>query len=162
MLINRPLPKEWTQGAGDIEGIRTPITSLIEALRNELTDYGGMLVLLEEQQQLIELRSATALIENVAALKQQMEIVATNRKVRNRVAQRLLEALDLEKRTSFNELIPLLPIEYQPLLRALIDEINDLLFRCQQRVLLNSLLLTSAGKHSTLPDLAEMAAAVDF
>ena len=43
------------------------------------------------------------------------------------------------------ELIPLLPEEYGPLLRALIDENNELLLRVQQRARLNYLLLISVA-----------------
>lgn len=121
------------------------LEALIESLRTELTDYGGVLVLLDEQQKSIEQRSATGLLDNVAALKAQMELVAANRKRRNEASDTLAASLGLAPSTPLSDLISLLPRDYQPLLRALIEEINELLFRCHQRVLLNNLLLTNSA-----------------
>lgn len=133
------------QRAGGRQGARQvhiELEFLIAALRTELTDYGGMLVLLDEQEVLIREHSAAGLLDNVGALKAQMELVAANRKRRNELSDTLASALGLAASSSLGDVVALLPAEYQPLLRALIDEINELLFRCQQRVLLNNLLLT--------------------
>ena len=43
---------------------------------------------------------------------------------------------------SFRQLVVLVPPDYQPLLEALVDEINDLLMRSQQRLRQNHLLLS--------------------
>jgi flagellar biosynthesis/type III secretory pathway chaperone len=49
--------------------------------------------------------------------------------------------LERSTEAAFLDLIPLLPEEYRPLLRALIDENNELLLRVQQRARQNHLLL---------------------
>lgn len=141
---------EWTRQRNRVRptarasrvAIQTAIDELIDALRLELTDYGGMLVLLNEQEDLILEHSAAGLLENVAALRAQMELVAANRKRRNERSDTLAFALGLAASSSICALIGQLPREYQPLLRALVEEINDLLLHCQQRVIANNVLIT--------------------
>lgn len=141
--LTKERASDQSEAYGTAQALQGPILALIDVLRTELTDYGGMLVLLDEQQQLIELRSAADLIQNVAALKQQMETIARNRSRRSELMQQVLVTLELPPGTTFRALLPALPREFELLVHALVDEINEILFRCQQRVLFNKHLLSS-------------------
>lgn len=134
-----------TGGDGTIS-IRLPLERVIESFRLEVVDYGEMLVLLEEQQRLIEERSAGGLLQNMAALKRQTEVIAENRRRRNELTGELALLFAASPGASFGELMRYLPGEYQPLLRALLEEINDLLSRCQQRVMINNLMLACSAR----------------
>ena len=122
--------------------MKAELEKLIETLREELTQYGELLALLEQQQDLIVSRSAEGLLENLGAINAQVPIVATARQNRDRLRKELAAALAQPTTISFRQLMTFVPREYQPLLEALVDEINDLLMRSQQRLRQNHLLLS--------------------
>jgi len=122
--------------------MKAELDNLIATLRDELTQYGELLALLEQQQDLIVSRSAEGLLENLGAINAQVPIVAAARQHRDQLRKELATALSQPTTVSFRQLIALVPKEYQPLLEALVDEINDLLMRSQQRLRQNHLLLS--------------------
>lgn len=122
--------------------MKAELEKLIETLRDELTQYGELLALLEQQQDLIVSRSAEGLLENLGAINAQVPIVAAARQRRDQLRKELAAAMAQPTTLSFRQLINLTPKEYQPLLEALVDEINDLLMRSQQRLRQNHLLLS--------------------
>ncbi len=122
--------------------MKAELEKLIETLREELTQYGELLALLEQQQDLIVSRSAEGLLENLGAINAQVPIVAAARQNRDKLRKELAVAMSQPTTISFRLLITLTPREYQPLLEALVDEINDLLTRSQQRLRQNHLLLS--------------------
>lgn len=122
--------------------MKAELEKLIETLRDELTQYGELLALLEQQQDLIVSRSAEGLLENLGAINAQVPIVAAARQRRDQLRKELAVSLEQPTTISFRQLIGLVPKEYQPLLEALVDEINDLLMRSQQRLRQNHLLLS--------------------
>ena len=63
------------------------LNNLITALRDELTQYGEVLALMQEQQQFIINRSANELLSNLNEVNEQMEKVAA---ARNHESQQLL------------------------------------------------------------------------
>ena len=112
--------------------MKAELDNLIATLRDELTQYGELLALLEQQQDLIVSRSAEGLLENLGAINAQVPIVAAARQHRDQLRKELATAAGQPTTISFRQLIVLVPKEYQPLLEALVDEINDLLMRSQQ------------------------------
>jgi flagellar biosynthesis/type III secretory pathway chaperone len=122
--------------------MKVELEKLIETLREELTQYGELLALLEQQQDLIVSRSAEGLLENLGAINAQVPVVAAARQRRDELRKALAGAMTQPTTMSFRQLIALTPREYQPLLEALVDEINDLLMRSQQRLRQNHLLLS--------------------
>ncbi len=122
--------------------MKAELERLIATLREELTQYGELLALLEQQQDLIVNRSAEGLLENLGAINAQVPIVAAARQQRDQLRKDLAAALGQATTLSFRQLIVLIPAEYQPLLEALVEEINDLLIRSQQRLRQNHLLLS--------------------
>lgn len=122
--------------------MKAELEQLIETMRDELTQYGELLALLEQQQDLIVSRSAEGLLENLGAINAQVPVVAAARQKRDQLRKDLAAALGQPTTIAFRPLIALTPAEYQPLLEALVDEINDLLMRSQQRLRQNHLLLS--------------------
>lgn len=120
------------------------IQNLIEALREELKQYGEMLALLETQQHLVIHRQTEDLLRNVTDVNAQVEAIQAARREREQQQRHVARHLALADDAGFAEITPRLPAVYQPLVQALVEENNELLTRVQQRVRQNHLLLSRA------------------
>lgn len=118
------------------------LQDLIDALREELQQYGEMLARLDFHQDLVIRRQTENLLQSVADIESQGGVIQEARRQRDLRQQELARALRLPDKATFREIGPLLPGEYRPLLSALVDENNELLVRIQQRSRQNHLLLT--------------------
>lgn len=118
--------------------------NLIEALREELKQYGEMLAVLEQQQQSVVQRQTNALLQNVADINAQANVIQAVRHEREQHRRHVARQLGVEENAGFAMIIPLLPPDYQPLVQALVHENNALLLRIQQRARQNQLLLSHA------------------
>ena len=118
------------------------LQNLIEALREELKEYGEMLALLDQQQELVMSRRTQDLLQCVTAINAQAEIIAVARNERRQRQRCIALFLTLPEDVTFAVLVPHLPAEYRPLLEALVQENNELLVRIQQRARQNHLLLS--------------------
>ena len=118
------------------------LSNLIEALREELKQYGEMLALLDQQQQLVVHRQVAELPDNVNSVNAQAGIIAAARQEREQRQRHLARLLVQPEAAGFAILIPLLPADYRPLVDALVCENNELLVRVQQRARQNHLLLS--------------------
>jgi hypothetical protein len=118
------------------------LSNLIEALREELKQYGEMLALLDQQQQLVMQRLVAEMPDNVNCVNAQAGVIAAARQEREQRQRHLARLLALPESTGFTVLIPLLPPDYRPLVEALVHENNELLVRVQQRARQNHLLLS--------------------
>jgi flagellar biosynthesis/type III secretory pathway chaperone len=118
------------------------LQQLIETLRHELQQYGEMLALMDREQDLIVQRSSQELFDTVSAIQSQAGFIQNARSRRDQVRAELAERLGRSSDASFEEIVPLVPPEYRPLLDALVRENNQLLFRVQQRARQNHLLLS--------------------
>lgn len=116
--------------------------NLIEALREELKEYGEMLALLDQQQDLVMRRQAHDLLQCVTAINSQADTIAAARSEREQRRRQVSRKLGLSEHTTFAALTPRLPAKYRPLLQALVQENNDLLLRVRQRARQNHLLLS--------------------
>lgn len=119
------------------------LSNLIEALREELKQYGEMLALLDHQQQLVMRRQVAVLPENVNSVNAQAGVIAAARQEREQRQLHLARSLGLAE-NSLAMLLPRLPQDYRPLVGALVEENNSLLVRVQQRARQNHLLLSHA------------------
>ncbi len=117
------------------------IKELIEALRDELKNYGGMLALLDRQQEYLMTRAANEVSQSISLVQGQGLAIQEARKRREECRHAVAGAAGEAETTSFKDLIPLLPADYQPLLKALVDENNELLFRVRRRARQNHLML---------------------
>lgn len=118
------------------------LQNLIEALREELKEYGEMLALLEHQQHMVVHRQTQDLMQCASAISAQAQTIAAARLEREQRQRRIACWLDLPEQSTLSVLVPRLPAEYQPLAQALIHENNELLTRVQQRARQNHLLLS--------------------
>lgn len=118
------------------------LNRLIEALRDELQQYGEMLALLDQQQTQVCARFADELLCTVALIQEQGTVMQGARRQREECRAELARELGLEPETAFKELIPRVPTSFRPLMQALVDENNDLLRRVQQRARQNHVLLS--------------------
>jgi flagellar biosynthesis/type III secretory pathway chaperone len=118
--------------------------NLIEALREELKQYGEMLAVLEQQQDSVVRRRTDDLLQNVAGINAQAEVITAVRHEREQRQRKVALMLNLPEGAGFAAIIPLLPADYRPLVGALVQENNALLVRVQQRTRQNHLLLSHA------------------
>lgn len=119
-----------------------PLKLLITALREELKQYGEMIALLEQQQEYMMARATEDLYQSVAVIQAQANAIQSARRVREGHQKSLARLLDLADTATFQELLPLLPADYRPLVQALAQENNQLLTRVQHRARQNHLLLS--------------------
>ena len=117
---------------------------LIEALREELKQYGEMLALLDQQQTLVMQRQTDHLFQSVASINAQTGVISAARLEREQRQRHLVRQLELPEDSGFNLITPCLPADYRPLVQALVQENNELLIRVQQRARQNHLLLNHA------------------
>ena len=122
--------------------MKETMDNLVQSLREELIQYGEMLTLLEDQQELIVNRSADGLIQNLTAIHSQMAEIAKVRDKRDEQRFELANSLEKDGDILFKELIPCMPSDYQTLTKALLDEVNGLLQKANQRMRQNHLLLS--------------------
>ncbi len=118
------------------------LNSLITALREELTQYGEVLALMQEQQQFIINRSANELLLNLNVVNEQMEKVSVARNHREACRRALVATLGATEETTFRQMTEMLSPEVQPLLNALVEEINQLLQHIQKWLRQNHMLLS--------------------
>lgn len=115
---------------------------LIDALREELQQYGEMLALLEQQHHFVVQRSGAALLENLAAINAQTSVIQLARREREQFQSQLSLSLQLPTDARFSSLLGAVPEPYRGLVKTLVDEINQCLRRVQQRARQNHLLLS--------------------
>lgn len=118
------------------------INDLIQALREELQQYGELLALLDQQQEFVVARAAEEVLQTVTAIQACSRAVEARRAHRDELRRALAHAAGLSEEAPFAELFPQLPEDYRPLIRALVEENNSLLARLQQRARQNHLLLS--------------------
>jgi len=117
------------------------VQPLIDALREELQQYGEMLALLDQQQELVVRRDTGKLLENLAAINAQTSVIQVARQHRQQRQGELNAWQQLPADAPFRDLLPRLSDEYRLLVQALVDEVNQCLYRVQQRTRQNHLLL---------------------
>ena len=121
--------------------VLSKLRTLIEALRDELQQYGEMLARLDTQQESIMHRASDELLQTVAQIEEHGLVLQTSRRRREACQQETSLTLALPMIATFQEIIPRLPEDYRPLVGALVQENNELLVRVQQRARQNHLLL---------------------
>jgi hypothetical protein len=116
--------------------------TLVDSLREELKEYGEMLVLLDQQQEMVMRRQTQDLLQCVEAINTQVENITAARMEREQRQRNVARLVGLADDAPFTVLVPLLPGEYRPLIQALVQENNELLKRIQRRARQNHLLLS--------------------
>jgi flagellar biosynthesis/type III secretory pathway chaperone len=118
--------------------------SLVNSLRTELQEYGGLLHLFEEQQVSIVGRNPAVFLTQNDAVDAQIQKVTECREQREKVVGALAAAMGWPEDSSLSSLMTDLPAAVRPMLQALIDEINSLIAQAQRRTHQNRMLLAQA------------------
>jgi len=118
------------------------LDNLVDSLREELKEYGEMLALLDQQQEMVMRRQTQDLLQCVQSINTQMENITAARREREQRQRDMARMFGMAEGTSFSMLVPRLPGEYRPLVQALVNENNELLKRIQRRARQNHLLLS--------------------
>lgn len=114
---------------------------LIESLRHELEQYGEMLALLDQQQDQVVRRAADEIINTVSAIQGHGELIQAARQRREASHRDLAAELALAPEATLADLTAVLPPKFRPLVQALTEENNQLLFRVRDRARQNHILL---------------------
>lgn len=117
------------------------LEKLIHALREELQQYGEMLARLDQQQDHVMTRASENLLEATAGIEVQSQAMQMTRKTRIELQAEVALELGFASDATFAEIIPKLPVNYRPLVTALVQENNESLGRIHQRSRQNHLLL---------------------
>ncbi|MBI2814297.1 MAG: flagellar export chaperone FlgN [Opitutae bacterium] len=115
---------------------------IVEALRAELAEYGGLLALFDEQQRALFAREAGEVLRLSAVIERQVGGVSRCRQRRESLVALLARALGQPDRATLRSLLPLIEPTARPLLEALIAEVNRLLHRVRRQNRQNHLLLS--------------------
>jgi hypothetical protein len=116
-------------------------SNLLEALREELKEYGEMLVRLEHQQEQVMARNGNEVLGSVDTVNQQASVIQQARQKRELAQAILAEKCGLPGKATFEELAGKLPELFCFPITSLVKENNELLRRVQKRARQNHLLL---------------------
>ncbi len=117
---------------------------LVEILRNELQEYGGLFNLLGQQQDRIIERKPDAVLSLNDEIEVQTRTVGDLRGRRETFVDDLLARVGEEVPGTLRRLIPHLPDFVQPLVEALMTDINHMVRRNRHKARQNHLLLSRA------------------
>jgi flagellar biosynthesis/type III secretory pathway chaperone len=115
---------------------------LVEILRDELQEYGGLFNLLNQQQEgIIERRPDDVLAIN-AEIEEQTRIVEALRHRHTDLVDHFFERSGGEGAGTLRKIIPFFPDSVRPLLEALMTDVNHMVRRNRQKARQNHLLLS--------------------
>lgn len=115
---------------------------ITERLRNELQEYGALLGLFADQQANLLRRDATAVLELANAIEEQTQTMQTCREHRDEAILRFATENQQPGSKTLRQLLGFFPAEVQPLIQALIDEINHLIHRIRRGARQNQMMLS--------------------
>lgn len=103
------------------------LEQVIEALRDELQQFGELLALLETQQTCLNRADAGEISRTAAAVDSQRKVIEAARDRRENLQRQLAWTIGEPDSQSLQSLLPRTPEIYRPLLFALVGEINQLI-----------------------------------
>jgi len=115
--------------------------SLIDALRDEVQEYGGLLSLFEEQQTAILERKPDVVLANQDSIRAQLETIHGCRRHREQIAREFALEVGQSPDCTVKALIEFCEEMVRPLLHALIYEVNQLITKTRRRGQQNQMLL---------------------
>jgi flagellar biosynthesis/type III secretory pathway chaperone len=121
--------------------IQPKFQEIVSMLQNELQEYGGLLHLFDRQQKCIVHQDPTGFLDINVDVDEQIAKLTHCRQEREELVRRTAQALGKPQDITLSALSHSFAPEHQPLLRALIEEINDLITRTQRRTRQNRMLL---------------------
>jgi hypothetical protein len=114
---------------------------MADSLRSELTEYGHLLSLFEEQQALLFKRDAAGVVRITNAIDEQVEVVKQCRHERDRATGEFARAHGMPESSTVRSLVPLVLDEARPLLQALVGDLNKIIGRTRRIARHNRLFL---------------------
>ena len=114
---------------------------LLDLLRDELQEYGGLIGLLNAQQQSILNRRSDSLLEINQSVQTQMEASQILQKRRQGLVCSLARSFGESERSTLSELVQHFPDVTRPMFESIIEEINSLIGRVREKVMQNQRLL---------------------
>ncbi len=117
---------------------------IVEHLRNELQGYGGLLQLFDEQQSNLLRGDSDAVLSYAHEIEAQVKVAAELRDRREQTVGAFAAEVGRPVETTLKKLLPLFPADVQPLLAALINEVNHLIHRVRRGATRNHQLLSCA------------------
>ena len=114
---------------------------LLSLLRDELQEYGGLVGLLNAQQQSILDRRTESLMEINQSVQTQMEAGQILQKRRQGFVTSLANSLGEPSDSSLNQLVEHFPVVTQPMFQSIIEEINKLISQIRYRISQNQRIL---------------------
>lgn len=121
---------------------------LVQSLRMELQEYGGLCVLIEKQQRAILDRNMPVYMEIADEIESQSAATSGLRAEREQRVRQFAESFGEPSETELSRLIPRFPEEARPLLQALVEEINSLISKSNRRAKQNHMLLARAMQYT--------------
>lgn len=115
---------------------------ITESLRNELQEYGALLGLFADQQANLLRRDATAVLELATSIEEQVQTMQYCRERREEATLKFAAENRQPSSATLRQLLAYFPAEVQPLLQALIDEINHLIHRIRRGARQNQVMLS--------------------
>jgi hypothetical protein len=107
---------------------------LVEALRDELQEKGGLIRLLDQQVQAVYRRDARENERVEEQIRVQLGEIARSTQTRELALRQSASSLQLSENVHMNELIGSFPEFVRPLLEALVTEVDRLSNRLQERL----------------------------
>lgn len=115
---------------------------LVELLREEVQEYGGLYNLLDRQQNEIFNRDPDLVMEINIEVEVHMKQMDTLRQKRESMVREMAIRCQCDQEWTLKELLPGFPVFVRPLLEALMDEVNSMVRRTRQKARQNYLLLS--------------------
>lgn len=114
---------------------------IIRALRAELQEYGGLIALLDQQQDAILRGEPDEFVDLGNSVHDQVALLGAHRSCREKTVAAFARHNGASETSTVAELIPHMPENVGSMVKAIIEEINTLITRTQRRLRQNHLLL---------------------
>lgn len=131
--------------------MNAPWHIIAEALRNEITGFGGLLNLFEDQQQRLFARDTDGVLRLSTEIEDHTRGMAEQRARREQIVAEFALAHGQPAAATLRSLLPFIAAEARPLIEALIAEVNVLIHRVRRLTRQNhTLLARSVESHQEL------------
>lgn len=115
---------------------------LVELLRYEVQEYGGLYNLLVRQQDEIFKRDPQLVLATNAEIESYMADMGSLREQREERVREMARRLGADEAQPLSKLLGYFPAVVRPMLQALVDEINQMITRTRQKAKQNFMLLS--------------------
>jgi flagellar biosynthesis/type III secretory pathway chaperone len=114
---------------------------MAECLRTEISEYGKLLPLIDDQHKLIFKGDPAEILRLNPSIQAQVEVLHACRGHREKAVREFSAARDEAPGRTMRSVLPLVAAEGRPLIAALIAEINHLVHRMRRAMIVNQRLL---------------------